>query len=547
LKQISASLGQAISTVIMYGTLPRSVVAYGWIPFLVIAGLSFLFSIAYVIIHRASRPKYHFTTIVTILGLFFTLISSILVPLDVFLTSYMKHTDGTWREWASTVEQRESIKSSIQYGYYASYSVILTFCFFIFPANLFYHGVSGQEDAGEPFRQKICRSFLYTFISLFLFGLLVLAGIFIPFNGSPPDGLSAWQKIQWFIEKLANNKGDDLIIFILNVINTIGMVILVTYTGFGLSALPLGIINAKRAVDRENRTVVTSIQEYEAQIESIVARSGHGTPQMYEQSQIDRLEQQVRLLERERRDLEQQAKNVVNRCRLLFMPCQMAFGVVIGCIGFLIFLSLLLENIDKAMNSLGPYSGYTLKNSSLPNPLDFVLIFAQKIFPIDYIVYTGTVLFLILCSMSGVKALGIRFFCFSIYKVRAWKTHPCGLLLCVLSLMYIIMALNVVMFSLVPEYTTFGNQHYQLVTPENETIVKRCEIQSASEALTECVPSRISVLLLSFHYKAWIFGAANYWLTWGLLVMVCLGAVYTVYRLRRPLRLDEEEEDLMSS
>jgi hypothetical protein len=27
--------------------------------------------------------------------------------------------------------------------------------------------------------------------------------------------------------------------------------------------------------------------------------------------------------------------------------------------------------------------------------------------------------------------------------------------------MYIIMALNVVMFSLVPDYTMFGNQHFQ--------------------------------------------------------------------------------------
>jgi hypothetical protein len=35
------------------------------------------------------------------------------------------------------------------------------------------------------------------------------------------------------------------------------------------------------------------------------------------------------------------------------------------------------------------------------------------------------------------------------------------MLLAVLSLMYIIMALNIVMFSLVPDYTMFGNQHFQ--------------------------------------------------------------------------------------
>ena len=47
-----------------------------------------------------------------------------------------------------------------------------------------------------------------------------------------------------------------------------------------------------------------------------------------------------------------------------------------------------------------------------------------------------------------------------------------------------------------------------------------------------CVPSRISVLLLSFHYKAWIFGAAYYWLTWVLLGSVLCGSLYSIYFMR---------------
>ena len=42
-----------------------------------------------------------------------------------------------------------------------------------------------------------------------------------------------------------------------------------------------------------------------------------------------------------------------------------------------------------------------------------------------------------------------------------------------------------------------------------------------------CIPSRISVLLLSFHYKAWIFGAAYYWLIWLLLLSVLVGSLYS--------------------
>jgi hypothetical protein len=37
------------------------------------------------------------------------------------------------------------------------------------------------------------------------------------------------------------------------------------------------------------------------------------------------------------------------------------FGVLFSMFGFLVFLSLLLTNVDKAINSDGPFSGYSLQ------------------------------------------------------------------------------------------------------------------------------------------------------------------------------------------
>ena len=83
------------------------------------------------------------------------------------------------------------------------------------------------------------------------------------------------------------------------------------------------------------------------------------------------------------------------------------------------------------------------------------------------------VLFLLFCSMSGITNIGIRCCCLTLYKIRAWRTPPRGMLLAVLVLMLIILSQNVVMFSLVPDYTMFGNQHYQH-TVDNKTVVTRC-------------------------------------------------------------------------
>ena len=117
--------------------------------------------------------------------------------------------------------------------------------------------------------------------------------------------------------------------------------------------------------------------------------------------------------------------------------------------------------------------------------MDLLLVCAQQIFPMDYILYTLMVLFLLFCSMSGIRNIGIRCCCLVLYKIRAWRTPPRGMLLAVLVLMLIIMSQNVIMFSLVPDYTMFGNQHYQH-TVGNDTVISRCSTKDFPEEKVDC-------------------------------------------------------------
>ena len=75
-----------------------------------------------------------------------------------------------------------------------------------------------------------------------------------------------------------------------------------------------------------------------------------------------------------------------------------------------------------------------------------------------------------------------------------------------LNLIFILMAMSVVMFAIVPDYTTFGSQHYVTsVTQGNVTtqVVKRC---SDINVNPDCNMSRIALLLLAFHAKglSWV-------------------------------------------
>lgn len=373
--------------------------------------------------------------------------------------------------------------------------------------------------------------------------LLVVAGIFLPFEGSPPSNTTDWQKFVWFFDELEANHGQDLLLFLLNSLNIIGVCLLVVYTGTGLSALPSTLLRRGTGARARRGSVQRQLAQLEASVAEITNRyelTGETIPR-FEQSQVERLEQQIRLLRREERELEQLARSLVSRCGALLRPAQLGIGLLLACCGFTVFLTLLLTCTDRALHSGGPTSGYTVQNSSLPNPLDLLLVAAQTVFPLDYILYTGIVLFLLAAALAGVRQLGIRLCCVSLYRVRAWRTPPRGLLLSILSLMLVILGQSVMMLTLVPDYTLYGSQHYRT----NNTVL-RCRAGDPGLEAEDCVPSRIAVLLFTFHHQAWIFGAAYYWLAWALLASILAGSLFSLYRLWRPAPAEDEEELLDS-
>jgi len=154
------------------------------------------------------------------------------------------------------------------------------------------------------------------------------------------------------------------------------------------------------------------------------------------------------------------------------------------------------------------------------------------------------ILFFVFCSMTGIQTIGIRFLWLSVYKIRAQKTKPQAIVLLCLNLIFILLAINVIMFSIVPDYTTYGNQSYI----NNSTHkVEKCKDIEKDES--ECNMSRISVLLLAFHYKAWVFGVAYYYLTFLFLMVIVVGAVYKIYEMKttsnRETNVEDDEEDLI--
>jgi LMBR1 domain-containing protein 1 len=96
-------------------SIPHSVLAAGWIPFIVVLLLAVAFSVVYVLWYRShiSEEKSCSATCISIAALSITLLASSIVPVDVFLVSYMKFDNGTYKPWAVDPEVRNALADAV--------------------------------------------------------------------------------------------------------------------------------------------------------------------------------------------------------------------------------------------------------------------------------------------------------------------------------------------------------------------------------------------------------------------------------------------------
>uniref|UniRef100_A0A6B0V8S2 Putative lysosomal cobalamin transporter-like protein n=1 Tax=Ixodes ricinus TaxID=34613 RepID=A0A6B0V8S2_IXORI len=301
------------------------------------------------------------------------------------------------------------------------------------------------------------------------------------------------------------------------------MVVMFFYTGCGLAALPVGLIAGSLSTSQERSRVADQLASLDAQIDTLANKLCGSVGSVRHSIDVERLlalERERRSLEERQRRLEHRQGTVADHLHCSFRLVQITVGSQAMLLGLLVWLSLLLVSIDKALHSLGYKMGYLLPKASLPNPLDRALVQSQKVFPIDYVLYLAVVLYLVMCTVYGIQKMGIWFVFLKMYRIRPGRTRPQGILLLCLSLMFAVLALNVLLYSVCPQYTTFGSQHY-LSQDQNSTAAPSPVPCTIDAPPADCVMTRASALLLRFFYKAWVFGACYFWAT----VLLCASYV----------------------
>ena len=497
----------------------------------------------------------------SVFALVVCLVTSALLPVDIFLVSVMKTPNGSFEDWAANNETRIMIEDGVQYSYYTLYSIVFIALFMIIPFVYFFFEEKEDDVFGSP-RSRFCSALKYTVAFMLVAAVLLAVGAFAPLREVPntPANATEWEKIRFLFDELQKNKGEDALSMVLSILSLLGMLNLVCYTGFGMFSWPMGLIRGTKSARDQSEEIQEQHLVNQTRINALKDKQRiGGRLSGREAKQLARLEKQERQISRQEQLVDEVRGSLWYKCRRFMRPFEVVLGSLLGLLAFLVWISLLLTNIDKALHSLGPKNGYALSERTFSkyNPVDQMLVFLQRVFPLDYILLMIITWFLVLCTVSGIRNLGVRIFFVRMYRLKLKRTRPQALLMTCVTLMLTVLAINILMYCVSPQYVTFGSQKYQKQIVDangthNET--KFCELSwneaekdghdaSATFPLDDCVMTRNAALLLRFFYKAWFFGAAYYWFSWAFLVVSGLSLVFVIVRKARSITDDMEDDD----
>jgi LMBR1 domain-containing protein 1 len=98
-----------------------------------------------------------------------------------------------------------------------------------------------------------------------------------------------------------------------------------------------------------------------------------------EKRKLTELEQEDAALCRNEESIIVVRRSLFFKCRYVYRPVQIILGVLLFLFALLIFISLLLSNINKCIHFIDFKQIFAQGNQTLPNPIDIILTWTGKV------------------------------------------------------------------------------------------------------------------------------------------------------------------------
>uniref|UniRef100_A0A8C4HKB8 Lysosomal cobalamin transport escort protein LMBD1 n=1 Tax=Dicentrarchus labrax TaxID=13489 RepID=A0A8C4HKB8_DICLA len=511
----------------------------GWSIFTFILLVILAFCWVYIRKFQSRQESEVVSTITAICALAIALITSALLPVDIFLVSFMKYPNGTYKEWAANNETRGQIEDTVLYGYYTLYSFIL-FCVFLWiPFVYFYYEERDDDNVNK------CSVRMHLYSSTHSAVTCLDAVAFVPLEAPPGQNSTQWEKVQYLFEELGSSHGLPALSFSISSLTLIGMLAVITYTAYGMSVLPLNLIKGTRSVVYERLENTEDIDDVEHQIEKLKSKCNDGRPlSSRDRHNLQELEGKLQVLRRKGRHLEIAERNCCTKVGSALRPFKILLGIFFILVALLFTVALFISNLDKALHSAGISSGFIIFGTNLTNPLNELLLALQPVFPLDYILITVITMYFVVTSMAGIRNMGIWFFWIRLYKIRPKKTRPQALLFLCMILLLIVLHTSYMIYSLAPQYVMYGSQKYLVQMPSagptsgNATLgtTRICDAEAPED---QCTVTRSYLFL----HKFWFFSTIYYFGNWAFIGAFLIGLVVSCCRGKKSVIEGEVEAD----
>ncbi|KAI3363123.1 hypothetical protein L3Q82_011772 [Scortum barcoo] len=529
----------------------------GWSIFTFVLLVILAFCWVYIRKFQSRQESEVVSTITAICALAIALITSALLPVDIFLVSFMKYPNGTYKifpfdfsfgniqEWAANNETRGQIEDTVLYGYYTLYSIILFSVFLWIPFVYFYYEERDDDNMNKCSQVK--NALKYTFGFVIVCVVLLLIGAFVPLEAPPSQNSTQWEKVQYLFEELGSSHGLPALSFSISSLTLIGMLAVITYTAYGMSVLPLNLIKGTRSVVYERLENTEDIDDVEHQIEKLKSKCRDGRPlSSRDRHNLQELEGKLQVLKRRGRHLEIAERNCCTKVGSALRPFKILLGIFFILVALLFTVALFISNLDKALHSAGISSGFIIFGTNLTNPLNELLLALQPVFPLDYILITVITMYFVVTSMAGIRNMGIWFFWIRLYKIRPKRTRPQALLFLCMILLLIVLHTSYMIYSLAPQYVMYGSQKYLVQsqmpsagpTSGNATFgtTRICDADAPED---QCIVTRSYLFL----HKFWFFSTIYYFGNWAFIGAFLIGLVVSCCRGKKSVIEGEVEAD----
>lgn len=489
-------------------------IGFGWAAFAIVVLVVFVFCFFIVRYYTDRHESEVLPTIVTVAALTLSLLALLLIPIDILSVSNKLDSGG-----------------SIKTLYYILYSCILGFAFVIIPFSYFYYE---EFDEDITVRQRIFGGLKYTIFLVVIVVILLVIGIFVfKFNA---DKIPQDANIHGWVDYISKetNRGLGAISFAIACLAIIGYFIWMTYTAYGLSAFPIGLLKGKRHLAEEASDIQSDLESTREQKRAISSRYMTGKRMSSrDEKQLDLLKRQEKILAGRSARIETNQKGfakILHVCK----PFVFVFGIILSLVTLLIMVSIVLTLVDKVVNSCGTKCGFFAKYRKIPNPIDLVLFNLAPYFPLDYIILGSLIAYIFFCTLSGIVRIGVRFLWVHLYNIRPRQTPPQGLLLTSVILMLALLVLNIEIMTLAPSYASFGTQTYFLNGTETP-----CSITAPIE---NCTMSQIGVFVSQIELGTSFFGNLFFYAMWAFVLAFLIGAVIACVR-RKASNIEDQEDE----